>query len=77
MSQQEAKGTGQGSQGGARRLARLAAVQALYQIEVNGGEPATVVRWLPISSCRPVSDTGQASTATSWKGWTGISSVPS
>lgn len=44
MSQQEAKGTGQGSQGGARRLARLAAVQALYQIEVNGGEPATVVR---------------------------------
>jgi len=44
MSQEDSKSENKGAPAGARRLARLAAVQALYQIEVNGGEPARVVR---------------------------------
>ncbi|WP_455373927.1 transcription antitermination factor NusB [Limibacillus halophilus] len=37
------KTASQATQASARRLARLAAVQALYQLEVNGGEASRVI----------------------------------
>lgn len=37
------KPASQATQASARRLARLAAVQALYQLEVNGGEASRVI----------------------------------
>ncbi len=46
MSAEDSQVEGQGgaSQPGARRLSRLAAVQALYQMDVNGSDAAQVVR---------------------------------
>lgn len=37
------KASSQATQASARRLARLAAVQALYQLEVNGGDASRVI----------------------------------